>query len=109
VSAVKQPIKPFTIPRRWITFLALVTLLIAYVAPYVHISRLRRNQYEPLRMLGGFLYEPPESLSNDPEERWRIKHELWSIFFSPLNKIDREFGGPSHNVCIMMGIGPKKR
>ena len=60
-------------------------------------------------MLGGFLYVSPESVAND-QERWRIKHEVWPLFYAPLNKFDRKvFDSPNHNVCIMTGIGPKKK
>ena len=97
------------IRRRWIIFHTLVILLIAYVSSYVYISRLRFEQWKPMR-LPGFVYVSPESMRDDPEETWRIKHGLMCVFFAPLNKLDQELlGSPSGNVSISTGIGQKKR
>jgi hypothetical protein len=109
MDEVEQPRQFKMTRRRWIILHVALILVIGYVSSYVYISRLRFEQYAPMRM-HAFLYVSPASLSDDHEENWRIKHELMSMFYAPLNKIDREvLGSPTSNVCIMMGIGPKKK
>ena len=109
VEEVDRPTTPFMTRRRWIIFHTLVILLIAYVSSYFYISRLRCEQWAAVKM-PGFLYVSPQSLLNDPEETWRIRNGLLSMFYRPINRFDQEvLGGPSPTLCIMTGIGPKKK
>ena len=95
--------------RRWIVFHAMVIFLIAYVASYFYISRLRIEQYKQGRF-PGFLYVAPASVSDDPDSNWRVKNGLLNLFYTPINKLDQAvLGTPSPDGCIMTGIGPRKK
>ena len=95
--------------RRWIIAHVIGILLIAYVSSYFYISRLRMEQWKPMKIMG-FLYVSPESMANDPDEHWRVRDGLLNLFYTPINRLDRVvFNTPSPDVCILTGIGPKKR
>jgi hypothetical protein len=86
-AGVREAMKPIT---RWLAIIAIVGLLVVYVATYAVMSRrgyAEAKAYE----LPCFYYFPPED-SNE----WRQKEWFCRRIFAPLNWIDCKIGPGMH-------------
>ena|SRR5258708_3716226 len=89
-------------------WIVLATFVVLYVVSYFLISRSRFEESKKYR-LPGFWYLPVSMLGEENHTAWKVEFAL-TVFYSPMNAIDRAFfGGPG--VCgePLWGIGPKRR